>query len=71
MSNDAMRLFVEAFATCAEAAVRHHEWKAAGSKGMAVPFHGDFANVPPSSVAALRRWALAARLALRQAEAKP
>lgn len=41
-----------------EGAVLHADWKAAGSPGMSVPFHGDFASATqlPSVVAKMRWW---------------
>lgn len=58
----ALQSFAESFATTAEAAVAHHESK--GKGGQHVPFHDDFANVPPSTVSRLRWWAARAREAL-------
>jgi len=34
----------------------HLAWRAAGSKGMHVPFHGDFAGVPTSALHRLEWW---------------
>lgn len=45
----------ESFAEMAEAAIAHHE---RGKGGQQVPFHGDFAHVPPSAVRTLRWWAV-------------
>lgn len=48
-------------ALCAEfeGAVAHADWKANGSKGMQVPFTGDFASVTqlPSAIGRMRWWA--------------
>ena len=48
-------------ALCAEfeGAVAHADWKANGSKGMHVPFTGDFASVTqlPSAIGRMRWWA--------------
>lgn len=57
-----LRAFAASFAETAEAAVRHHETK--GQGGQQVPFHGDFAHLPPSSVSVLRKLAQSAREAL-------
>lgn len=57
--------FVSLFADIAESAIDHHEWKAAGSKGMQVPFHGEFAHAPTSVISDLRRLAKQAREALK------
>jgi hypothetical protein len=42
-----------------EGVVAHADWKAAGSKGMSVPFRGDFASAVqlPSLVGRMRWWA--------------
>jgi hypothetical protein len=49
-----------------ERAVAHAEWRAAGSKGMGVPFHGDFEAIArmPSAVGKMRWWARELRKAL-------
>lgn len=41
-----------------ENTIAHADWRAAGSKGMSVPFHGDFASVVqlPSVVNRMRWW---------------
>lgn len=57
--------FARLFADIAESAIRHHEWKAAGSKGMQAPFHGEFAHAPTSVISDLRRLAKQAREALK------
>lgn len=62
-----LREFAYNFADVAEAAVRHHEWRAAGRQGQEVPFHGAFSNLPFSSVSDLRKFAQAARRVLTQA----
>jgi len=56
---------LDAFATTAEAAVREHLTR--GKGGQQVPFHGDFANVPPSAVGRLRWWAREMRAVLGEA----
>ena len=49
----ALEDFARGFAEMAETCINHHE----GPKtGMRVPYHGDFANLPPSGVSALKRW---------------
>jgi hypothetical protein len=52
-----------------ERAVAHAEWRAAGGKGMGVPFHGDFEAIArmPSAVGKMRWWARELRKALRDA----
>ena len=55
---------IQGFAETAEAAVAHHEWTLGPKKGMQVPFHGDFANVVPSTVSRLRWWATEFRAVL-------
>jgi len=60
----ALESFVTGFAEMAEGAVAHHR----GPKtGMQVPYHGDFANLPPSGVSRLEWWGKAAREALKVA----
>lgn len=59
-----LRAFVQSFAEVAEAAVRHHEGKDRG--GQQVPFHGEFAHVPPSVVGTLRKLAREAREVLKE-----
>lgn len=66
MKYDALVLLARAFAETAEAAVAAHE--ARGRGGQQVPFHGDFARVPPSDVGRLRWWAKEFRQALKLAE---
>jgi hypothetical protein len=39
-----------------DAAKAHLAWRAAGSKGMSAPFHGDFAGVPTSALHRLEWW---------------
>lgn len=49
-----------------EGAVAHADWRAAGSKGMSVPFTGDFASVVqlPGAINRMRWWARVFRAAL-------
>ena len=49
-----------------ERTIKHAEWVAAGSKGMSVPFHGDFASVAhlPSVISRMRWWAREMRRAI-------
>jgi hypothetical protein len=60
-----LETFAEHFAGLVDAAVAHREWKAAGKRGMQVPFHGDFIGATPSILATLRRLARDAREALK------
>jgi hypothetical protein len=55
--DEAWRL-LEAICGEFERTIRHAEWVAAGSKGMSVPFHGDFASVAhlPSVIGRMRWW---------------
>lgn len=61
-----LRRVTEALADEFDKAVAHAEWRAAGSKGMRVPFHGDFAAATqlPSLVGRMRWWAREMRKAL-------
>lgn len=45
---------IEAFATTVDDAARHHESRGRG--GQHVPFTGDFASMPPSSMVRLKWW---------------
>lgn len=56
---DAARHMLEGICGEFERTIRHADWVAAGSKGMSVPFHGDFANVAhlPSIISRMRWWA--------------
>lgn len=47
-----LRAKVRGFIAAVDAALAHHETK--GKGGMRVPFHGDFANVAPSTLRELR-----------------
>ena len=57
-----LRFVAEAFADTAERAVAHHR---APKTGQQVPYHDDFANVPPSSVGRLDWWSKRFREALK------
>lgn len=61
--------WLAAIADTFERAVRHHETK--GQGGMQVPFHDDFANVPPSAVGRMRWWAREFRAALAEPTETP
>jgi hypothetical protein len=54
-----LRAHLEAITTEFEATVAHADWRAAGSKGMSVPYHGDFASAVqlPSVISRMRTWA--------------
>lgn len=56
---DEARALLSALCAEFEGAVAHAEWRAAGSPGMSVPFHGDFASATqlPSVVGRMRWWA--------------
>lgn len=56
---DAARHMLEGICGQFEGTIRHADWVAAGSKGMSVPFHGDFASVAhlPSIISRMRWWA--------------
>ncbi len=58
MTTEKLTAFLDAFASEVEAAQRHHERPTGGQQ---VPFHGDFANLLPSTRAKLNWWARAAR----------
>lgn len=55
---DEVRNMLEAICGEFERTVAHADWRAAGSKGMSVPFHGDFASVAqlPSVISRMRWW---------------
>jgi hypothetical protein len=55
---DAARNMLEGICSEFEGTVAHADWKAEGSKGMSVPFHGDFASAVqlPSVVGKMRWW---------------
>jgi hypothetical protein len=55
---DMVRNMLEGICSEFEGAVAHADWKANGSKGMSVPFHGDFASAVqlPSVVGKMRWW---------------
>ena len=63
---DELRRVAEALCGEFESAVAHAEWRSAGSKGMQVPFHGDFAAATqlPSVVGRMRWWSRELRRAL-------
>jgi hypothetical protein len=63
--NVALRAFAESFAVTADAAVAAAERPKGGQQ---VPFHGDFAGSPPSTIGRLRWWAARAREALGGAQ---
>lgn len=69
---DEARRMLEAICDEFERTIAHAEWVAAGSKGMSVPFHGDFASVVqlPSVVSRMRWWAREMRRALPAPEDK-
>jgi hypothetical protein len=56
---DRARNMLEGICSEFEGVVAHADWKAAGSKGMSVPFRGDFASAVqlPSLVGRMRWWA--------------
>ena len=56
---DAARHMLEGICGEFEGTIRHADWVAAGSKGMSVPFHGDFASLAhlPSIISRMRWWA--------------
>ena len=56
---DASRHMLEGICGEFEGTIKHADWVAAGSKGMSVPFHGDFASVAhlPSVISRMRWWA--------------
>jgi hypothetical protein len=53
------RALLEGICSQFEGAVAHADWRAAGSRGMHVPFTGDFASAVqlPSVVGRMRWWA--------------
>jgi hypothetical protein len=55
---DMARNMLEGICCEFEGVVAHADWKAEGSKGMSVPFHGDFASAVqlPSVVGKMRWW---------------
>jgi hypothetical protein len=55
---DEARNMLEGICSEFERTVDHADWKAEGSKGMSVPFHGDFASAVqlPSVVGKMRWW---------------
>jgi hypothetical protein len=55
---DMARNMLEGICSEFEGVVAHADWKAEGSKGMSVPFHGDFASAVqlPSVVGKMRWW---------------
>ena len=63
---DAARHMLEGICGEFERTIRHADWVAAGSKGMSVPFHGDFASVAhlPSIISRMRWWAREMRRAI-------
>lgn len=65
LSSRAMQL-VESIAGEFERTVKRAEWEAAGSKGMSVPFFGDFAAATrlPSVISRMRWWSREIRTAL-------
>jgi hypothetical protein len=62
-------LLANALAGEFERTVARAEWEAAGSKGMHVPFHGDFASVTrvPSVISRMRWWLREFRAAFDEA----
>lgn len=56
---DEARKWLEGICEEFEKTVAYADWRAAGSKGMSVPFHGDFASVVqlPSAISRMRWWA--------------
>lgn len=63
---DAARTVLEGICSEFEAAITHAEWRASGSKGMSVPFQGDFAAVVqlPSTINRMKWWVQKFRAAL-------
>lgn len=55
---DEARAVLDAICVEFEGTVAHADWRAAGSKGMSVPYHGDFASAAqlPSVVGRMRWW---------------
>ena len=55
---DAARHMLEGICDEFERTIAYADWTAAGSKGMSVPFHGDFASAVqlPSVVGKMRWW---------------
>ena len=55
---DEARKWLEGICSEFEGAVAHADWRAAGSKGMSVPFTGDFASVVqlPGAINKMRWW---------------
>jgi hypothetical protein len=55
---DMARNMLEGICSEFEQTVDHADWKAEGSRGMSVPFHGDFASAVqlPSLVGKMRWW---------------
>lgn len=56
---DEARKWLEGICEEFERTVAYADWRAAGSKGMSVPFHGDFASVVqlPGAISRMRWWA--------------
>lgn len=61
-----IKRWLESIADEFERTIAHADWKAAGSKGMSVPFHGDFASAVqlPSVISRMRWWAREFKTAL-------
>jgi hypothetical protein len=59
---------LEAICVEFEQTIAHFDWKKAGSKGMSVPFHGDFASAVrlPSVISKMRWWVREFREALKE-----
>ena len=67
---DEARKWLEGICSEFEGAVAHADWRAAGSKGMSVPFFGDFADATrhPGMIGRMRWWVNVFRDALKERE---
>ena len=61
----AVERVAEQLADQIERRTAHDEWRAAGSRGMRVPFRGDLAGATPATMGELRRWLRDLRAAQR------
>lgn len=68
--SDRCRELLEGICDEFERTIAHFDWVQAGSKGMHVPFHGDFASIAhlPGPVRKMRWWAREFRKALDESK---
>ncbi len=64
---DEARKWLEGICSEFEGTIAHADWRAAGSKGMSVPFRGDFADMTrhPGVIGRMRWWVKVFRAALK------